>query len=185
MVTKKYKLESADTVFILIDMQEKLMKVMSHREKVYRNNGILMELAHRYEMPVVACEQYPKGMGPTVPEIQQVLPGDHYRIEKLNFSAFTDKLKEILKSINRNTVIITGSEAHICVLQTTRDLLGAGYNVHVVRDAICSRFKENYLNALELMREMGAVVTNTETVAFDILTCAGTPEFKAISKIIK
>lgn len=182
---EKFKLDCDEVVFILVDMQEKLMKVMSYREKVYRNNGILMALANQYKIPVIACEQYPKGMGPTVPEIQEALPEYCYKIEKIDFSAFTNELKEILNSIKRKTIIITGSETHICVFQTTRDLLAAGYNVHVVRDAVCSRFKENYQNGLQLMQEMGAVITNTETIAFDLLKCAGTPEFKAISKLVK
>jgi nicotinamidase-related amidase len=80
---------------------------------------------------------------------------------------------------------VVGTETHVCVFQTVRDLVEAGNNVHVVRDAVCSRFDENYRSGLELMRDVGAVVTNTETVVFDVLKCAGTPEFKAISPLVK
>jgi len=92
---------------------------------------------------------------------------------------------DYLKLSGRKTVIMTGSETHICVFQTVRDLAQAGYNVHVVRDAVCSRFDENYENGLELMKDAGAVITTAETVVFDLLRAAGTPEFKVISPLVK
>ncbi|MFZ5626520.1 MAG: isochorismatase family protein, partial [Bacillota bacterium] len=87
--------------------------------------------------------------------------------------------------IGRPKIIVTGMEAHVCVFQTVRDLLKIGYNVFVVSDAVCSRSKENYLNALSLMQQMGAVITNTESVFFDLMKEAGTPEFKELSRLIK
>ncbi len=76
-------------------------------------------------------------------------------------------------------------ETHVCVYQTSRDLLDLGYNVFIVKDAVDSRTQDNYLNGLDLLKEMGAIITNTETVLFDLLKVAGTDEFKAISKLIK
>ncbi len=90
-----------------------------------------------------------------------------------------------MKELNRKTILITGSETHVCVFQTTRDLQEAGYQVHLVKDAVCSRFDENYENGLQLMHDMGAVITNTETAVFDLLQKAGTPEFKVISPLVK
>ena len=90
-----------------------------------------------------------------------------------------------LKALNRKTVLLTGMETHVCILQTCVDLLEEGFNVHLVRDAACSRTKENWKTGTEFMRDAGAIVTCTETVLFQLLKVAGTEEFKAISKRIK
>jgi len=179
----KYKLHKDDTVLVIVDFQEKLMKAMDKKEKVYKNTNLLLALAGQMGIPVVVTEQYPRGLGATVDEIKTNLPEYKY-IDKTEFSAYSG-LVDMLKEWGRQTVLITGSETHVCVFQTTRDLVDAGYNVHVVKDAVCSRYKENYLNGLDLMKELGAVVTNTETVLFDLLKVAGSAEFKVISPLLK
>ncbi len=184
-MASKFRLHPEDTVFILVDIQEKLMVTMEYRDQVYRNHQILMALARQMNIPVIKCEQYPRGLGSTVPEIAELLPEKHFSLEKVVFSAYGQDLQDILKQIERHTIIITGTETHVCVFQTARDLLEAGYNVHVVRDGVCSRFKENYLSGLQLMENMGAVINNTETIAFDMLQRSGTPDFKVISAILK
>lgn len=85
----------------------------------------------------------------------------------------------------RKTILIAGSETHVCVYQTTRELCDSGFNVHLVKDAVCSRFDDNYENGLSLMHDRGAVITNTETVIFDLLKEAGGPAFKTLSALIK
>jgi nicotinamidase-related amidase len=182
-MSANYKLHKDDTVLVIVDFQEKLMKAMSQSEKVYKNTNLLLVAAEQMGIPVIVTEQYPQGLGGTVKEIQDNLKEYQY-IDKVEFSAF-EGLKNILSTINRKTVLITGSETHVCVFQTTRDLAAAGYQVQVVKDAVCSRFKENYLNGLELMKGVGAVVTNTETVLFDLLKVAGSPEFKVISSLLR
>jgi len=181
----KYKLVRNDTAIIIIDLQEKLMKVMKEKEKVYKNTNLLLAVAKELDIPVILTEQYPKGLGTTIRDIKDNLPQGYYRLEKFKFSAYSDEFRDILRQINRKTLVVTGSETHICVFQTTRDLVVAGYNVHVVKDAVCSRFKENYKNGLELMKDSGAVITNTETVVFDLLEYSNKPEFKAISPLLK
>ncbi len=181
----KFRLHPENTAFVVVDIQEKLMVTMEHRDKVYKNHRILMALARQLNIPVIKCEQYPKGLGSTVPEIAELLPQEHYTMEKVVFSAFGQDLKNILQQINRKNIVITGTETHVCVFQTTRDLLEDGYNVHVVRDGVCSRFKENYLSGLQLMENMGAVINNTETIAFDMLQRSDTPDFKVVSAILK
>lgn len=181
----KYKLSYEDSVLIIIDLQEKLMSAMKDRDRVYKNANILLSVAREFGIPIVLSEQYPRGLGPTVAEIKGNLPPDYIYLEKQSFSLCGAGLYEILTRLGKKSVIICGSETHICVFQTARDLAEAGYDVHLVRDAVCSRFDENYNNALALMAELGAVVTNTETVVFDLLECAGTPHFKAISPLIK
>jgi len=179
----KYCLQQEATIIVVIDLQEKLMPAMPDREKVYKNTGILLKTAQQLQIPVVVTEQYPKGLGPTVAEIKECLTNYEY-LEKISFSAY-DALKEVLADSDRKTVIIVGSETHVCVFQTVRDLIAAGYYVHLVKDAVCSRFDVNHSNGLELMRDLGAVITNTETVVFDLFKVSGTPEFKAISALIK
>ncbi len=179
----KFKLNKDDTVLIIIDLQEKLMKAMSQSEKVYKNTNLLLAVAEQMGIPVIVTEQYPKGLGPTANEIKEHLKEYKY-IDKMEFSAYAG-LKEILSAADRKTLLVTGSETHVCVFQTTRDLLENGYNVQVVKDAVCSRFKDNYLNGLELMKDMGAVISNTETILFDLLKVAGGPEFKVISPMLK
>lgn len=180
----KYALQPESTILLIIDLQEKLMNAMSDREKVYKNTELLLETAKQLAIPVIVTEQYPRGLGRTVPEVAEKL-AEHTLIEKTCFSACTDEFGTALQNTGRSTILITGSETHICVFQTARDLAAQGYDVYVVLDAVCSRFETNYLNGLDLMKEAGAVITNTETVIFDLLKEAGTPAFKAISPLLK
>lgn len=180
----KYKLERDNTALIVIDLQERLMAAMKDREEVYKNTRILLDTAKQFNIPVVVSEQYPRGLGPTVDVIKEKL-GEYHYLEKVDFSLCNEQGTHLLQGLNKKTFIVTGSETHVCVFQTVRDLLAAGYNVHLPKDAVCSRFDDNYQNALDLMRDMGAVVSNTETVVFDLLQAAGTPQFKVISPLIK
>jgi nicotinamidase-related amidase len=178
-----YRVYPEKSALVIIDIQEKLMKVMSDRDQVVRNTLILLELANQFQLPVIVTEQYPKGLGPTVPEIAAQLKGNRL-IEKITYSACPELADEV-KETGRSQVIVVGSETHICVLQTVRDLLASGFAVQVPCDAVCSRRTLNQENGLSLMREMGAVITNTETVVFDMLKRAGTKEFKVMSPLVK
>jgi len=180
---KNYKLQADETVLVIIDLQEKLMKAMDQREKVYKNTNLLTNLAAQMDIPVIVTEQYPRGLGPTAPELLTGLKNYLY-MEKMEFSAI-EGLRKILAPLNRKTVLVTGSETHVCVFQTVRDLVEDGYNVQVVKDAVCSRFEENYQNGLDLMHGTGAIISNTETVLFDLMKVAGSPVFKVISPLIK
>ncbi|MHB8125507.1 MAG: isochorismatase family protein [Desulfitobacteriaceae bacterium] len=117
----------------------------------------------------------------------EVSKGIRLAIEKIAFSACCElELTEHLKKLSRRKIIVTGMETHVCVLQTVRSLLEVGYEVFLVGDAVSSRTKHNYRNALALMHDMGAIITNTETVFFDLMKKSGTPEFKELSsKYIK
>lgn len=179
----KYRLKQEEVILVVIDLQEKLMPAMPDREKVYKNTKILLKAAQQLQIPVIVTEQYPKGLGTTVSEIKEDL-NDYEYLEKISFSA-SGALNSLLANSDRKTLIIVGSETHVCVFQTARDMIEAGYNVHLVKDAVCSRFDVNHSNGLELMRDLGAVITNTETVVFDLFKVSGTPEFKAISSLIK
>lgn len=180
----KFRLDAQDCLLVVIDLQERLMVAMKDRERVARNTNMLLTAADLFGMPVIVTEQYPKGLGPTIDELKPNLKSP-VTVEKTLFSACTEEFMQAVAGCSRKTLLITGSETHVCVFQTTRDLLEAGYNVHLVRDAVCSRFDENYENGLDLMRGCGAVITNTETVLFDLLKEAGGPAFKTISSLVK
>jgi nicotinamidase-related amidase len=172
-------------VLLIVDIQERLAIVMQERDRVVKNTQHLIELAKMTAMPVVVTEQYPKGLGRTVPELRSALP-ENAPIEKISFDCCGQAgFLEELKAHNKKTVIMAGMETHICVLQTCIGLLRAGVNVHLVQDAVCSRTEENWRTGIELMRDAGAVVTCTETVLFQLLKVAGTEEFKKISQRIK
>jgi len=181
----KFFLLNDDSVLMIIDIQERLVNAMQVKDSVIGNCLHLIELAKMIAMPVVVTEQYPKGLGRTIEEIKKALP-DYQPIEKVSFSCcgeqgFIDKLH----ALKRRTIIMTGMETHVCVLQTCIELLNQGFNVHLVKDAVCSRTKENWNTGVEFMRDAGAVISCTETVLFQLLKVAGTEEFKAISKRIK
>jgi len=176
---------SDDSVLVIIDIQERLANAMPVKDEVISNCLHLIELAKMIAMPVLVTEQYPKGLGRTIDEIKIAVP--HYQpIEKVSFSCCGEQeFINKLRALNRKTIVMTGMETHVCVLQTCIELLNEGFNVHLVKDAVCSRTKENWDTGVEFMRDAGAVISCTETVLFQFLRVAGTEEFKAISKRIK
>lgn len=180
---KNLRMNPKDSVLLIVDVQERLAVVMEDREVVSKNINVLLEMARTFDMEVLVTEQYPKGLGKTVSEIR--LDSHDYLEEKVMFSAFTDGVQSKLKDLRKKNVLVVGMETHICVFQTVRDLLEAGYFVTVPQDAVCSRTKENKQNGLELMNIAGALVSNTETVLYDMLKEAGSPQFKVLSKLIK
>ncbi len=180
----KFVLNSEDAVLMVVDIQERLVPVMKYGKNVIENTNVLVAVAKDLEMPIIVTEQYPKGLGKTVPELRNNLEGN-LAYEKITFSAYTGEVASSLEKLGRKKIIIVGMETHVCVFQTVRDLIAQGFQVYVVQDAVCSRAKENYQNGISLMSHMGAIVTNTETVFFDLMKKAGTPQFKKLSKLIK
>ena len=181
---EKYTLHREETLLLVIDIQDRLARVMDDRDQVIRNSRILLKAAREMGFPCLVTEQYPKGLGRTAAELLEWVDQD-LLFTKNSFTACTEQVKEALGRLARKKVLVTGMETHVCVFQTVRDLLGDGYQVFLASDAVTSRSRFNYLNGLELIRSMGAVITNTETAVFDLLKVAGTPEFKAMSALIK
>ena len=181
----KFLLDKSGVVLVIVDIQERLAAVMPDKKKVLDNCLHLIEASKLLSIPILLNEQYPMGLGPTVKEVRDALH-PYEPLEKVSFSccrggAFPD----VLAVLGNKKVIIAGMETHVCVLQTVIDLLKAGYLVHVVKDATCSRTLDNFTAGAEFMRDAGAVITCTETVLFQLLEKAGTDEFKVISKRIK
>lgn len=181
---EKYILNREDAVIMIIDIQERLVPAMKYGDKVINNTKILIQASKEMDIPIIYTEQYPKGLGHTIDELGELIK-DGKRFEKISFSAINEEVRSTLETLGRKKIVITGMETHVCVFQTVRDLILDGYEVFVVKDAVASRTKCNYLNGLEQMKDMGAVITNTETIVFDLLKEAGTSEFKTMSKLIK
>jgi nicotinamidase-related amidase len=170
---------AADSALAVIDIQERLACAMAARESVVRATGILLEAAALLHIPVFVTEQYPRGLGPTAPEVAARLPAGCTRIEKTAFSACG------CLPLDRPQVVLAGMEAHVCVLQTALELAAAGREVFVVADAVCSRAEANRLNALARMQAAGIVVASTESVLFEWLRDASHEHFRAVSRLIR
>jgi nicotinamidase-related amidase len=171
---------------LVVDIQWKLFDIMTEegRRNLLSQTPILCAAATELGLPMLATEQYPKGIGPTIPGVAEAL-GDAPIFEKIAFAA-TDEpaVMTRLTQNARKQVILCGMETHICVYQTALGLLHAGYDVHVVADATATRLPHSQTIGLNLMREAGCVVTSTETVLFQLLEKAGTDSFKRLQKLI-
>ena len=172
-------------VLVVIDMQGKLAQSMYRKELLFENVEKIIKGAQVLGIPMLLTEQNPKGLGPTVPEIADLVPNVR-RIPKLSFSCCGDELflKE-LSALQRCQVLLTGIEAHVCLYQTTVDLVASGYEVHVVADAVSSRTAENRDIGLQKMKDVGASITSVETVLFELLRVAEGYRFKEILNIVK
>lgn len=183
-----FTLYRESTALLVIDMQEKLGAAMPPEpwERTVRNTVVLIEVAKRLGLPILVTEQYPKGLGPTVDAVKAALPEGLVPVDKMDFSCgHLPPVRETLRRLERRQVIVCGQEAHVCVFQSTRWLVEHGWFVHVARDAVCSRRKESWRAGLDLMAGLGATLTTTETVAFDLLRTAQHPAFKEISRLVK
>ena len=181
------RIEREKAVLIVIDVQESLMKTMNQEvgRNVTRNIQTLLAFAKEMTIPILITEQYPKGLGKTIPEIKMEL-SSILPIEKLTFSCCgVETFNEKLYQWGRRQVILSGIETHVCVLQTTDDLIQKGYEVHVVADAVCSKRKLDWEVGLRWMEKKGAMISTTEAIAFQLMKEAGTEEFKKLSKFLK
>jgi nicotinamidase-related amidase len=178
-------LRKDDTLLVIVDIQTRLLNVMFEKERLISSCRKLIQSAKILEIPMTMTEQYPKGMGPTDPEILKLLQ-DVKVIEKLHFSCCgVEDFNKKIESLGKKQIVIIGIEAHICVLQTVHDLLQQSYFVYVPHDATSSRKESDYRNALDRMRQAGAVIGSIESAIFELLEKAGTPTFKEISKTVK
>jgi len=177
-------LRREDALLLVVDFQQRLADVMPRRESVTAEILKIIQGVKRLGVPVLVTEQYPQGLGPTVPEIAQTVEPDGV-VTKLTFSCCGDEtFWEALRQTQRKQIVVVGMETHVCVLQTVLDLLANDYQVHLPADATCSRSDSNRDNALARMRQAGAILTNTESLLFELLVQAKTEEFKAILKLI-
>jgi len=178
-------LTTDNTVLVVIDIQDRMVRVMHHKEILLQNLAKLIRGVQVLDIPVILTEQYPAGLGPTLPEIAELLP-DIQPIEKICFNCCDEeRFRQKLESLNRQQVLIAGIEAHICVYQTAMALLKSGYEVQVVADCISSRDVANKEVCLTKMSQAGISPTTTEMALFELLKVAKGDKFKQISNIVK
>lgn len=178
-------LNPESTVLVAIDFQERLFPVMHDKERLLQQVIKLIQGVKVLEIPVILTEQYPRGLGPTLPEITGLLP-DVKPVEKTCFSCCdAEPFNNSLAATNRKQVLICGIEAHICVYQTAIALTQAGYEVQVVADCVSSRDPENKTVSFFKMASAGITPTTMETALFELLKIASGDKFKQISNIVK
>jgi nicotinamidase-related amidase len=175
------KLDRDRAALVVIDVQEAFRKAIPSFDDVARGVAALIRGAEAVDVPIVVTEQYPKGLGRTVPEVADRLPGGVTPIEKVCFSA---PEAEGFDLGARKQALVCGIETHVCVNQTVLDLLDDGIEVHVALDAVGSRFEESRQVGIEKARRAGAVITNVETALFELVGRAGTDEFKEIQRVV-
>ncbi len=172
-----------NSLFLMIDMQEKLVAATSASQEV-QNAKKLLKTAEILEIPTLITEQYPKGLGTTVSELQEFCKNNVY--EKTAFSALADEnISQAIVGTKRSQVVLFGIEAHICVYQTALALKDMGLEVYIVCDASASRDDSQHKCALRLMENAGVKITTTEIVIFELLKTSKHPNFKEIQGLIK
>ncbi len=177
-----------DRAFVLvIDLQEKLVPLVRDHEQVVAAGAKLLDCVPIFELPVLATEQYPKGLGRTVQALGGRLEKNNATvIEKAAFSAWAQpEVRKAILTMDRPQVVLIGIEAHICIQQTTLDLISRDYDVFVCADAVGSRGRIDYEQALERMRKEGAFVTTVESVLFELCNRCDTAQFKTMLEVLK
>ncbi len=173
------------SVLLVVDIQERLFPFIYENDKLVKNVPILIEGMKAIGVPVLVTEQYVKGLGTTISSVASVL-GDIHRTEKMAFSCCDEpRFMEPLALLGRDHVIITGIEAHVCILQTVLDLKANGYQPVVVEDCVSSRKLSDKQTAIARMRHEGAIITSYESILFELLRYSGTDAFRAVSKLVK
>ena len=178
-------LKKETTALLIIDLQERILPVIRNYENVVENTIKLIKGFKSLRLPIYFTEQYPKGLGATSQKVLSELEG-YPAINKMSFSCFgAENLFDELHKKKLTQLVVCGVESHVCVQQTVLDLIANDFQVDVAADAVSSRKEIDYNIALERMRTLGAEITTTESILFELLEVCGTPEVKEISKIVK
>ncbi|MEM6944424.1 MAG: hydrolase [Pseudomonadota bacterium] len=180
-------LRAETSVLVVIDMQDRLVPAMQAPARTIRNTQTLLAAAGELAIPVLLTEQYPRGLGHTVPDVLKAAEGARAQIiEKTHFSSQSEPgFADAIAATGRAQAVITGMEAHICVLQTAVALMQEDYEVFVVTDATSSRTLESEKACLDRLQACGAGIVTTEMVVFEWLARAGTPAFKTLLPLVK
>ena len=179
-------LRAKDTLLLVVDFQGKLARIVQDSAAVLGAAGKLIRGARVLEVPIVCTEQNPQGLGPTVPELAELLPPDGRVLPKFHFSCWRDPaIRQAVKDAGCKQVLLAGIESHVCVYQTASDLRSASYDVHLAVDAISSRTAANRQIGLAKAQAEGAVLTSVESALFELLEVAQGEKFKEILKIVR
>jgi len=178
-------LESKTTILVIIDVQGKLAQIMHDREDLVKNLQILISGAKLLEIPIIWMEQLPDKLGPTIPEIQELLPDIEPIVKDVFSCARNEEFNGRLQELHGHDIILAGIESHVCVYQTAMDLLGHDYAVYVAADAVSSRTDSNKQLGLERMLLEGVVQTSVEMVLFELQGVATGDRFRKLAKLVK
>ncbi len=177
-----------DRAFVLvIDLQEKLLPLVRHHDAIIRATRQLLDTVRIFELPVLATEQNPRGIGQTVPGVRACMQASGAAVlEKMTFSAWAEPaVRDAILSLDRPQVVMVGIEAHVCIQQTALDMQSRDYDVFVCGDGVGSRSRIDYELSLDRMRQEGVWVTTVESVLFELCNRCDTSRFKAMLEIIK
>ena len=177
-------LRTDNTACLIVDIQERLTPALHEAERFTAACTLLIQGLHALGIPMMATEQYPQGLGTTLPEIKSLLPDTPF-VEKTRFSAVLPETEDFIRRHNAQNIVLIGAEAHICMLQTALDLRAQGLNVYIPAECAASRNPANKTNGLEQMRAAGVTVGNGESLLFALLRDAKHPAFKTISKLVR
>ena len=172
---------------MVVDIQERLMRVIDEKDRVVKNSVLLIKTAKTLNIPIISTTQYADKIGGLLPEISAEL-GSLPATDKMEFSCFNNQdVKNGIDGLNNgiDTLIVCGVETHICIYQTVLGGLINDFRVWVPADAVSSRTKENYATGLDRIREVGGIIANTELIIYELLQKAGTPEFKQLLPFLK
>ena len=181
-----------DTALVVVDMQEKLLPVVSQNEQILANVQRLLATAEIFSVPVVATEQYPKGLGPTVASLSEAIVRTNTEWASAGLPAKTmfscRECESVFKPLQTNGVknlLLCGIETHVCIAQTALDMISAGFNVQLCVDATGSRFPLDHEIAIRRLEAEGCSITTTEAAMFELCEKAGNDAFKAIAKLLR
>jgi len=179
------RIQRAKAGLLVVDIQERLLQAIFENERVGENSHRLIQAAVILNRPILATEQYRKGLGPTILALANAIP-NFEPFQKVAFSACgAEGCLHRLKAAGISDVILCGIETHVCICQTCLDLLEEGFRVFVVADAVSSRTQENHFLGLERMRDAGAVISSTEMIVYELLGKSGAPQFKEMLQYLK
>lgn len=177
---------------VVIDIQARLAAAMARREQVIARTKLLLRVASIVGLPVLVTRQYPKGLGDTEPEIVEVLSeieqagSTVIHTDKMTFDCFSDPaFSDAAARLDRRQLLLVGMESHICVTQSALAGLDRGFDVHIAADACCSRSDEHHELAVLRLAHAGAVISSSESAAYELVGCAGTDEFKSLLNVVK
>ena len=173
----------ANTTLLIVDIQERLLPALHEHQAFLAACRQFITGANLLGVPHIITEQYPKGLGATVPDIALLTP-DAPKFSKTQFSAYTAEVAAALQSRQPANIVLIGCETHICMLQTVLDLRQQGYNMFIPQECATSRTAANKANGLQQIQAAGGIVSNIESLLFMLLKDAQHPQFKAISKLI-
>ena len=177
------RLTAADSALVVVDVQDRLLAKMPTAADLIRNTAFLLDAARLLDVPAVATEQYPKGLGPTTAELARRLPEGLPAKTAFSCCGAAGFLRD-LRGLGRGNVVLAGMETHVCVSHTAFDLLEAGFTVFIPVDTVASRTAIDHETAIRRLVRAGAVETTAEAVAFEWVGDAAHPHFKSLSKLV-